>query len=248
MQALCPIITSQQLTDAIFAITVDAGELGRKALPGQFVHVKCGGQTLLRRPISICDAKEGYLKIVFQAKGAGTKWLAEKKSGALDLLGPLGYGFDVSGRNILLVGGGIGVPPLLFAARRAQGISTAILGFQNADAVILKNHFRDVCKETIITTNDGSAGEEGFVTGPLARLLEKGGYDGVLSCGPTPMLKAVAQVAAQFNVPCQVSLEERMACGVGACVGCAVMMNSGHNLRVCHDGPVFLASEVAWNG
>ncbi|MCL2588321.1 MAG: dihydroorotate dehydrogenase electron transfer subunit, partial [Oscillospiraceae bacterium] len=152
MQRFCDIITSRELTDDVFAITMEAGDLGLAAKPGQFLHIKCEGGTLLRRPISICDSRDGFLKIVFQAKGAGTAWLAEQKSGHLDVLGPLGWGFQLADkRNILLVGGGLGVPPLLFTAREAQGLTTAILGFATANQVILKDAFRDVTQKVIIT-------------------------------------------------------------------------------------------------
>ena len=248
MQRMCDIITARELTDNVYAITMEAGGIGKKARPGQFLHIKCGDGVLLRRPISICDCRDGYLKIVFLTKGAGTEWLSEKKSGQLDVLGPLGQGFTLDGRNMLLVGGGLGVPPLLYAAREATGLTTAILGFGSKEQVILKDNFRDVCNKLILTTEDGSAGEQGFVTVPLARELETGGYDAILTCGPGPMLKAVAELAAQYGVPCQVSLEERMACGVGACLGCAVPMQNGENLRACHDGPVFDAEEVLWHG
>jgi len=248
MQHFCDIITARELTQDVFAITLEAGELGRVAEPGQFLHIKCGDGVFLRRPISICDARDGYVKLVFRAIGPGTRWLAEQKRGTLDVLGPLGTGFSLEGRNILLVGGGIGVPPLLFAARMTTGLVTAILGFASAEQVILKDHFRDLCKKLILTTDDGSAGEGGFVTGPLERELQAGGYDAVLACGPTLMLRAVAELAARYGVPCQVSLEERMACGIGACLGCAVAMRDGQNLRACHDGPVFHAEEVKWDG
>ena len=248
MQRFCDIITAREIARDMFAITIDAGELGLMAKPGQFLHIKCGDGVLLRRPISICDAKDGYIKIVFQSVGPGTHWLANQKSGQLDVLGPLGTGFSVEGQNILLVGGGIGTPPLLLAARAAKGRSTAILGFGAADQVILKDAFREVCDEVVITTNDGSAGEAGFVTGPLERILQSGTCDNILTCGPLPMLRATAALAEQYEVPCQVSLEERMACGVGACLGCVVPMRDGQNLRACHEGPVFDAWEVKWDG
>jgi len=246
MQHMCEITTTRELAENVYAITMEAGKIGAKARPGQFVHIKCGEGTLLRRPISICDSRDGYLKIVFFTKGAGTNWLAEQKSGFLDLLGPLGTGFSLECRRILLVGGGVGVPPLLFTAREATGQVSAILGFGAERNVILQDNFRDVCDQLFITTADGSVGERGFVTEPLARELATGEYDAVLACGPTPMLRMVAKIAKEHNVPCQVSMEERMACGVGACIGCIVEMENGENLRVCHDGPVFSATEVKW--
>lgn len=243
----CNIITNRELAPNRFAITMDASDWAHTVSPGQFVHIKCGSDSFLRRPISVCDIQEGFLKIVFEVKGRGTQWLSQQKSGSLNLLGPLGQGFDVSGRNILLVGGGIGTPPLLYAARQAYGMTTAILGFATAEQVILKEHFRQTANKVIYTTEDGSFGETGFVTEPLRKELQTGGYDSILSCGPNPMLKAVAKLAEEFDIPCQVSLEERMACGVGACVVCACAMQNGTMLRACKDGPVFSAKEVMWD-
>ena len=246
-ERVCPIVTNRELADGMYAITVDAGIMAKAAKPGQFVHIKCGGDSFLRRPISVCDSQEGFLKMIFEVKGKGTAWLADQKSGTLDILGPLGYGFDVEGRNILLVGGGIGTPPLLYAAKKAYGMTTAILGFQSESRVILKEHFRQTVNKVIYTTDDGSFGEQGFVTAPLRRELEKGTYDAILACGPKPMLKAVAALAEEFGVACQVSLEERMACGVGACVVCVCAMQNGTMLRTCKDGPVFSAKDVNWD-
>jgi len=246
----CEILASQQISDMTYAITVDAGEIALSAQPGQFIHILCGDAGYLRRPISICDAAGSQLKIVFDAVGEGTRWLSRKKSGYLDIMGPLGKGFDLSGRNILLVGGGIGAPPLLFAAKRAIGIVTGILGFRCRERAILLKDFQAYCQRVYLTTNDGSLGAEGLVTDPLERCLEAGGYDGVLACGPRAMLRPVAELAAGYGVPCQVSLEERMGCGVGACLVCACKIKTGDGGRyahVCKDGPVFRAEEVDWN-
>ncbi len=222
--------------------------------PGQFVHVKCGHSRLLRRPISVCsysaDKPGVLLRLVFEIRGEGTAWLARRRLGdQVDLLGFLGNGFSMepTGRY-LLVGGGIGVPPLLGCAQYAPGNCDAVLGFRDAPHVLLQDEFQARCPNLSITTEDGSAGEKGFVTGPMEALLQSNTYDAVLCCGPRPMLKAVSALAAQYDVPCQVSLEERMACGVGACLGCAVPMANGSMKHVCKDGPIFRASEVDWNG
>lgn len=250
MRMDCKILASQQLSDVTYAITVDAGDMARAARPGQFVHILCDGAGYLRRPISICDVADTQLKIVFDAVGAGTRWLSQKKSGYLDLMGPLGKGYDLSGRNILLVGGGIGAPPLLFASRQAIGIVTGILGFRSHDLAILLPEFRASCQRVYLTTDDGSLGAQGLVTEPLERCLENGGYDSVLACGPRAMLRPVAKMAGTYGVPCQVSLEERMGCGIGACLVCACKVKSeegGHYAHVCKDGPVFKAEEVDWD-
>ena len=247
MQRLCEIITARELGADTYELTMAAEELGRLARPGQFLHIKCGDAVFLRRPISICDCRDGFIKIVFRVRGAGTRWLSEQKSGKLDVLGPLGRGFDLNFKHVLLAGGGIGVPPLLYTAGEVLGLSSAILGFSSAEQIILHRQFRERCKKVIISTDDGSAGIPGLVTGPLEDALRGGGFDGILACGPRPMLRAVSQLAAEYSVACQVSLEESLACGVGACLGCAVPMIDGGYLRVCEDGPVFSAKEVNWD-
>jgi dihydroorotate dehydrogenase electron transfer subunit len=184
-------------------------------------------------------------------RGEGTRWLADRKMGdVLDVLGPLGRGFDVSGDRILVAGGGIGVPPLLFAAKRAKE-THAVLGFRTARAVIMPGDFNECCSAVQITTDDGSIGRPGFVDGTVRAKLEAVSFDRVLACGPKPMLKAVARVCSEMGVPLQVSLEERMACGVGACLGCACKTKGAdgyeHYRHVCSDGPVFNAEEVVWD-
>jgi dihydroorotate dehydrogenase electron transfer subunit len=230
-------------------MTLHTPELARSAKPGQFVHILCGEGSFLRRPLSICDAQGDTLTLVFERKGAGTRYLSERRAGdALDILGPLGNGFELREGKYLLVGGGIGVPPLLFAAKRAEG-ADAVLGFRTKDAVILEDEFRAACGNVAVTTDDGSYGYFGTVAAPLREYLEVGGYAGVLACGPRAMLRAVAEVCAEYNVPCQVSMEERMGCGVGACLVCACETLEGGARamrRVCKDGPVFRAEEVCW--
>lgn len=222
--------------------------------PGQFVHVKCGDARLLRRPISVCacqaDDPEDLLTIVFEVRGEGTAWLAQREPGeALDLMGLLGNGFSMDpNRRYLLVGGGIGVPPLLGCARYAPGNCHAVLGFRDKSHALLLEDFTACCPTVTAVTEDGSLGETGFVTGPMESLLRQDRYDAVLCCGPKAMLKAAAALAARCRVPCQVSLEERMGCGVGACLVCACDMADGSRKHVCKDGPVFDAGEVDWNG
>lgn len=215
-----------------------------KPSPGQFVHISTGDDRILRRPISVCGCDGDTLSLVFELKGEGTRWLSRRKPGdILDIMGPLGHGFDTSGR-VMLAGGGLGAAPLLYAAHTASECS-AVLGFRSADRLMLKDEFSAICP-THICSDDGSAGEHATVDVPLRRELERGGFDRVLACGPRPMLRAVAAVCTGLGVPCQVSLEERMACGVGACLGCACMTARGV-MRVCRDGPVFDAGEVVWD-
>ena len=249
IQKNCTVVEAVRLNAFAYSFTLEAEGMTPEG-PDQFVHVKCGHSRLLRRPISICDWEENLLRIVFEVRGEGTEWLSRRKAGdRLDGLGPLGRGFrmDREGRY-LLVGGGIGVPPMLGCAKWTAERSTAVLGFRSADRAMLSEDFQKSCKEIFLCSDDGSIGRHGFVDAQVRDILEKDkDFTAVLACGPKPMLKNVAAVAAGFGVPCQVSMEERMACGVGACLGCAIQMADGTMQHVCKDGPVFDAGEVDWN-
>ena len=237
-------------------MVLEVGDMVRTSCkgPGQFVHVKCGDGLLLRRPISVCSCMEGEpedtLAIVFEVRGEGTQWLADRVKGeSVDVLGMLGNGFTMKhdGRY-LLVGGGIGIPPMRGCAQYTYGRSTAILGGRSADKIILQNCFADECAKVLIATDDGSLGYHGFVDALVRQELEQDkNYDAVLACGPRPMLRNVARVAQEFGLPCQVSMEERMGCGVGACLVCACDMADGSRKHVCKDGPVFDSREVDWD-
>ena len=253
IQEICRAASNTRLGEGLYQLVLDAPQIAAAAQCGQFVHIACGEGNLLRRPISICEAGEGRLRIVFQVKGEGTRWLADRKEGdTLDVLGPLGHGFDTAalGARPVLIGGGIGVPPMLQTvkcAKAAGAAPRAVLGFRNQGAVILEEDFRAVC-ETFVTTDDGSYARHGFVTDVLKELVADA--TGVAACGPKPMLKAIAAIAKQAGLPCQVSMEERMGCGIGACLVCACALKAengetryGH---VCKDGPVFNAEEVEW--
>ena len=251
----CKIVSKKLMGDAIYMV-LEVGDMVRASwnVPGQFVHIKCGDGNLLRRPISICscqeDSPDDLLAIVFEVRGEGTAWLAERREGdILDVLGPLGNGFQIEREGrYLLVGGGIGVPPMRGCAQYTHGKSTAILGFRSKEKAILTDCFRDECAKVLIATDDGSLGYHGFVDALVRRELEKDRtYDAVLACGPKPMLRNVAKVAEEFAVPCQVSMEERMGCGIGACLVCACDMKDGTRKHVCKDGPVFDAREVDWD-
>lgn len=248
-QRLCPILRAERLNAFAYSLTLSAGPLAAQALPGQFVHVHCGDALLLRRPISVCDAQGDELRLVFEVRGEGTRWLSRRQEGELlDVLGPLGHGFDLTGNRLLLVGGGIGAPPMLYAARSAPGKAHAFLGFRDAGHAMLLADFQAAAENVTVATDDGSLGRAGFITGPVEAALSGGvKYDAVLACGPKLLLKGIAQLAARYGVPCQVSLEERMGCGVGACLVCACKTADGHYKHVCKHGPVFDAREVDWN-
>ncbi|MGN0488637.1 MAG: dihydroorotate dehydrogenase electron transfer subunit [Ruminococcus sp.] len=238
------LLKNQEIAEGIFDWTVENRELSSLAKCGQFAHVKVPGK-MLRRPISICDATDTTLRLVFQVKGEGTEIMSQMKEGDnVEILAPLGNGFKVEkGKRYCFIGGGIGVPPMLYAAKQAEK-PLVITGFRNKDLVILQDDFKKIGADLVLATDDGSAGVHGFVTDVLKEHLEE--IDEVCACGPIPMLKAIAEVC-KGKVPCQISLEERMGCGIGACLVCAckTKLNGEEGYtHVCKDGPVYNAEEV----
>ena len=245
----CKLLSVRQLTKDVFDFTLQAPELAALAAPGQFAQILVPGHTL-RRPISICgiDKAAGTLRFVFQIRGQGTAELSQFLPGSeIEILAPLGNGFPVDkSKRTLLVGGGIGVPPLLGVAQELGEKAVAVLGFRNKDALILEEDFQAAGAKTLIATDDGSCGHHGLVT----ERCQGQDFDCVMACGPAPMLKAVTALAEERGVPCYVSLEERMACGIGACLGCAVALRDEDGAQyfghVCKDGPVFESHRVVW--
>ena len=210
--------------------------------PGRFVEAAVPG-FFLRRPFSVCGCEGDKLTIVVKLAGRGTETLLSLEPGAeLELLTGLGNGFDLTkcGEAPLLLGGGSGVPPMLYLARELAKLGArpaAALGFGSAGEVFFEREFREVCGEVRVFTADGSHGERGLVTEALGE-----GYSAVCACGPLPMLRAIDE---QSRVPAQFSLEARMGCGFGACMGCTIETANGPR-RVCKDGPVFASGEVRW--
>ncbi len=250
------IVGIEQLTEDIFKMTVESERISETSVPGQFVNIKCceGTQALLRRPISICsvDRKAGTYELLFQRKGNGTELLACKSSGdTLDVLGPLGNGFDldIRYRRIVVIGGGIGIFPLLFVLHESKSvIKRAYLGFRTKELVVLENEFRTHSITLDIATDDGSYGERGFVTDILARDLTGEKIDMIYACGPTGMLKNVVKLAHETETACQISLEQRMGCGFGTCLVCACKTHANEGgwqySHVCKDGPIFNSRDV----
>lgn len=241
------ILENTRIADGIFDMRVKNDVIAPLAVCGQFAHVYVPSKTL-RRPISICDNQDGVLRLVYQVKGEGTRLMSQMKKGdSVDILAPLGNGFKIEqGKRYCFIGGGIGVPPMLYAAKQTEN-PLVITGFRTSSLIILQDDFKNIGAELVLTTDDGSAGRHGFVTDVLKEKL--GEFDEVCACGSTPMLKAVAALCAENNKPCQVSLEERMACGIGACLVCAVKIKRDGReltLHVCKDGPVFNAEEVVF--
>lgn len=242
------LLENKRIANGIFSWTVENKDLSSRAVCGQFVNIKVPGR-VLRRPISICDADENTLRLVFQVKGEGTRIMSGMKAGDdVEILAPLGHGFEIeNGKRYCFVGGGIGVPPLLFAAKQTEN-PLVITGFRNKDLIILQDEFKAIGSELFLTTDDGSEGIHGFVTDVLKEHLSE--VDEVCACGPIPMLKAVAAVCKD-RVRCQVSLEERMGCGIGACLVCSCKTKVGDDTvmtQVCRRGPVYDAEEVFFGG
>ena len=256
LERKCKIVSKEWLNRDAVQMVLEVGDMVRTSWkgPGQFVHIKCGDSLLLRRPISVCscmeEEPEDTLAIVFEVRGEGTQWLANRPVGhSVDVMGLLGNGFAMKPEGrYLLVGGGIGVPPIRGCAQYTAKKSTAIVGFRSKEKTILLDHLEEECTKVMVATDDGSLGYHGFVDALVRQeLSEDKNYDAVLACGPKPMLRNVAKAAQEFGVPCQVSMEERMGCGVGACLVCACDMADGTRKHVCKDGPVFDSKEVDWD-
>lgn len=253
-QGSYPVIEKRAVAQDTFSFTLLCPEVAAIAQPGQFVHILPKGYGL-RRPISIAgiNPEEGTLRLVFAIRGRGTDALADLNVGdRMDMIAPLGHGFTLfpEAEHVVLIGGGIGVPPMLPLAKYYGEKATAISGFRSFPQVVLQEDLEKYGAQTICCTEDGTAGAvKGFVTSPLEQLLSEG-VDAVYACGPTPMLKAVAAVCLRTGTYCEISLEERMACGVGACLGCACQTKNADGetqfVHVCKNGPVFKAEEVQW--
>ena len=218
------------------------GDTAAITAPGQFADIRLAGY-FLRRPVSVCSWSDGALTLYYKVAGAGTAQLSTLAPGTeMDLLVGLGNGFDVAtrGETTLLAGGGIGVAPLFGLSKRllaAGKTPVAVLGFNTAEDVFYENEFKALGVQTVIATADGSRGTRGFVTDALPER-----FDAVCACGPMPMLKALC---AKTDKPGQISLEARMGCGFGACMGCTIDTVNGPK-RVCREGPVFGRDEIKW--
>ncbi len=241
-QSLFTILSNTALTDCVYKMVL-AGDTSAITAPGQFVNIQLAGK-FLRRPISVCDYDSQTLTIVYKVVGKGTAAMSAMTPGEeLDILTGLGNGYDLSlsGGHPVLLGGGVGVPPLYHLAKKliAQGKEvTVILGFNTNSEVFYENEFAALGAKVIVCTADGSYGVKGFATTPLGGL----DYTYFYTCGPEPMLKAVYQATSTSG---QMSFEERMGCGFGACMGCSCKTLTGYK-RICKDGPVMKKEEILW--
>lgn len=253
IQKIAAVAGQERLSDDVFSMWIETKEITAQAAPGQFISVYTrDGSRLLPRPISICetDKENGRLRIVYRVVGPGTEEFSSYKPGdAIEILGPLGNGFPLEagakGRKALLIGGGIGIPPMLELAKHLECEKQMVLGYR--DVLFLNEEFLPY-GEVFIATEDGSAGTKGNVLNAVKDCGLKG--DVIFACGPTPMLRALKAYAAENHLECYLSLEEKMACGIGACLACVCKSRDTdshsmvHNKRICKDGPVFKAEEV----
>ncbi|MBR3952098.1 MAG: dihydroorotate dehydrogenase electron transfer subunit [Oscillospiraceae bacterium] len=240
-QLLFEIKENVPLTKDIMKMVL-AGDTSDITRPGQFVNIKLDG-LYLRRPISVCDSEEGKLTLIYKVVGKGTEQMRDMKEGTLDILSSLGNGYDLSlsGEKPLLIGGGVGVPPLYMLAKelRKEGKDVSvILGFNTKDEIFYEEEFKALGCKVFVTTVDGSYGIKGFVTEAMKEI----DYTHFFTCGPEPMLKAVWNASKTSG---QLSFEERMGCGFGACMGCSCKTLTGFK-RICKDGPIMMKEEILW--
>ena len=243
------VVSQEALTDDICSMWIQAERIAKAAKPGQFISVYTKDKSkVLPRPISLCeiDKEQGRLRIVYRVVGAGTKEFSAYQAGDdIEIMGPLGNGFPLKEKKAFLIGGGIGIPPMLELAKNLNCEKQMVLGYR--DVLFLNEEFEQYGK-VYVATEDGSAGTKGNVIDAIkANALDA---DVIYACGPTPMLRALKAYAAENGIECWLSLEERMACGIGACLACVCQSKEKdehsqvHNKRVCKDGPVFLSTEV----
>ena len=260
------VLSQKELIPGIFDLKLSAPAIAEEAQAGQFVNVYCADKSrLLPRPISLAgiDPEKGEIRLVYRVSGAGTEEFSRlQEGGSVELLGPIGNGFPLkeAGRQVFLIGGGIGIPPLLETAKALKAPAmcaltvTAVLGYRDSQT-FLADEFAEVCDSVLIATEDGSVGTRGTVLDAIREYEKKEAHGDPadivwFACGPTPMLRALKTFAAENGIACWLSLEERMACGVGACLACVCRTaekdehSQVKNRRVCKDGPVFRAEEI----
>lgn len=240
-QGIFRICENVKLTDSVMKMKLE-GDTSAITNPGQFINIKLDG-FYLRRPISVCDYDEKFVTIIYKVVGKGTEAMKKLTGGELDVLSGLGNGYDtsLSGENPVLIGGGVGVPPMYNLAKKlaAEGKKVSvILGFNTKNEVFFEDEFKAITPDVYVTCADGSYGIKGFVTDALVKV----NYSYFYTCGPEPMLRAVY---SKTNTEGQFSFEERMGCGFGACMGCSCKTVTGYK-RICKDGPVLKKEEILW--
>ena len=241
-QSIFTIKENLALTESVYKMTL-SGDTGAITKSGQFVNIKIDG-LFLRRPISVCDSEDGILTLIYKVVGEGTEAMKKMEAGEeLDILTGLGNGYDLSkaGDSPILLGGGVGVPPMYMLCKKLIGMGKkvkVVLGFNTKDEIFYENEFRALGAEVTVTTVDGSYGTRGFVTD----VMKDADYSYFYTCGPEPMLKAIHKCSVTSG---QFSFEERMGCGFGACMGCSCKTVTGYK-RICKEGPVLEKEEILW--
>jgi dihydroorotate dehydrogenase electron transfer subunit len=257
-EALIEIVSNERVTDDTWLMALRSAAIAQAARPGEFVMMKVrpGLDPLLRRPFSICGVRDDLFLVLYRIIGKGTSLMTELRQGeGIRVLGPLGKSFSVPERrtNLLLVGGGIGMAPLVFLDQfhGEKGV-TFLVGCRSAKDIISPQRIIGDAMGFLVATDDGTKGHHGPVTDLLDEFLRKNPEEAaVYACGPKPMLRKVAEMTAALRIPCQVSLEAHMACGLGACQGCAVKASRNSDrsyVYVCREGPVLEAEEIDWEG
>jgi len=248
------VLGNERIAPGVGILTLQAPRCASAVRPGQFVHFRVaeGRDFILRRPFSVHRAHDGAIEILYQVLGTGTRAISLlEREQMLDLVGPLGRGWSAPAglAHALIVTGGLGAAPLGMLAEElaAAGVAvTVAMGAPTQERLVARGLYETVARRVVLATDDGSAGERGFVTAPVKRLLAESTFDQMYVCGPEVMQRLVADMAKEANVPCQVSLERLMACGIGACLSCVVSTRDGLR-RACIDGPVFNAEDVLWD-
>jgi dihydroorotate dehydrogenase electron transfer subunit len=260
IQERCRILDHREVAPEHFKLTLASAYISSHAQPGQFVNVKCSQSydPLLRRPFSLYRISEEHQKfeLLYKVVGKGTEMLSKSSVGEeLDILGPLGKGFDTEKKEIaILAGGGMGVAPLMALAGNLKKKVKALyilMGSKSKKQLLSEQDFRDLTDQVLVSTDDGSYGKKGFVSDILLDVLNDTlderdlNRTTIYACGPNPMLKAIADLSFQKKISCQISMEQRMACGIGTCLGCVIKTKTGYQ-KVCDDGPVFNSQEIIW--
>lgn len=241
------VINNIQLSSDIYQITIESPEIAQKAVPGQFVAIFCK-DLILRRPFSIANVEGNNLQVIYKTKGKGTEYISSLKSGnEVDIIGPLGTGFNITKDKALLVAGGVGIAPLIFLAKsleKQQIPYNLLAGFQtllNIPEIDIHHNY--------IVTEDSSSKYKGRVNDYLEEIIIRHKPGKIYSCGPTPVLKIVTDMAIKHNIEVEVALEKEFACGIGVCMGCSIQIKEDNkilNKRICKDGPVFDGRSVLW--
>ena len=253
------IVENKKITPYFYKIRVASDYFAKETKPGQFFEVRCSdtNEPLLRRPLGGHRILKDGVEMLYEVVGKGTQFLSKRKKGEnLDVIGPLGNGFTLL-RNPILVAGGVGVAPLVALAEdltKRNNKATVIIGAKKKSHILCEEELKSLGCEVRVATEDGSKGRKGLATDLLKILLLNTKLPAIYACGPTGMLKAVAKIAEAKKIPCQVSLEERMACGVGVCLGCPIKVKTKPKTQnpkpeykmVCKDGPVFNAEDILW--